>query len=85
MKALAAIGLSLFLGILAIELRAAEMPRVQKNHGAWQLMVNGKPFLMRGGEFANNVYESPKDLPGLEAMLDAYQSYALNTLLVPIS
>ncbi len=66
-------------------IRAAEMPRVQKNRGAWQLMVDGKPFLMRGGEFANNVYEAPKDLPGLEAMLDAYKSYALNTLLVPIS
>ncbi len=64
---------------------AGEMPRLQKNHGAWQLMVEGQPFLMRGGEFANNVYESPKDLPGLEAMLEAYQGYALNTLLVPIS
>ncbi len=63
----------------------AEMPHLQKNHGAWQLMVDGKPFLMRGGEFANNVYEAPKDLPGLPAMLDAYQSYDLNTLLVPIS
>lgn len=71
--------------LLSSAITAAEMPRLQKNHGAWQLMVDGKPFLMRGGEFANNVYESPKDLPGLEAMLDAYQSYALNTLLVPIS
>ncbi len=70
---------------LSVATQGAEMPRLQKNHGAWQLMVDGKPFLMRGGEFANNVYESPKDLPELEPMLDAYKGYAMNTLLVPIS
>ncbi|HYG36493.1 MAG TPA: beta-galactosidase, partial [Clostridia bacterium] len=64
---------------------SAEIPRIQKNHGAWQLMVDNKPFLMRGAEFSNNVYESPKDIPFLEMMLDAYQSYDMNTLLVPIS
>ena len=65
--------------------RAADIPRLQKNHGAWQLMVDNKPFLMRGGEFSNNVYEAPKDIQFLEMMLDAYQGYDLNTLLVPIS
>ena len=70
---------------LAPDAGAAALPRLQKNHGAWQLMVDGKPFLMRGGEFANNVYEAPKDLPGLPTMLDAYKDYYLNTLLVPIS
>lgn len=75
----------LCLGLLAFGGQATEMPRLQKNHGAWQLMVDGKPFLMRGGEFANNVFEGPKDIPGLAAMLDAYKSYALNTLLVPVS
>ena len=58
---------------------SAGMPRLQKNHGAWQLMVDGEPFLMRGGEFSNNVYEAPKDLTGLAVMLDAYKGYALNT------
>jgi hypothetical protein len=48
-------------------------------------MVDGKPFLMRGGEFSNNVYESPKDISFLEMMLDAYKGYDMNTLLVPIS
>lgn len=65
--------------------RAAALPRIQKNHGAWQLMVDNKPFLMRGGEFSNNVYEAPKDVQFLEMMLDAYQGYDMNTLLVPIS
>ena len=64
---------------------AGPLPKLQKNHGAWQLIVDGKPFLMLGGELSNNVYESPKDLPFLEMMLDAYKSYDLNTLLVPIS
>jgi len=75
-------------GVLALpslQARAAQMPRLKKNHGAWQLMVDGKPFLMRGGEFSNNVYEAPRDRSGLEAMLDAYKDYALNTLLVPVS
>jgi len=78
----------LFAGILLLSAwgaQAAELPRIQKNHGAVQLMVDGKPFLMRGGEFSNNVYESPKDIPGLEAMLEAYRGYDLNTVLVPIS
>lgn len=44
----------LFLGWLACGAGAAEMPQLQKNHGAWQFMVDGNPFLMRGGEFANN-------------------------------
>jgi hypothetical protein len=52
---------------------------------AWQLMVDGKPFLIRGGEFSNNVFESPKDLPYLEAMLKACREYDSNTVLVPIS
>ncbi len=75
----------LLVGLVTAAGYAVEIPHLQKKHGAWQLIVDGKPFLMRGGEFANNVYEAPKDLPGLPAMLDAYKSYDLNTLLVPIS
>ncbi len=50
-----------------------------------QLVVDGKPFLMRGGEFSNSVYESLDDLSHLGAMLDAYRGARMNTLLVPIS
>jgi hypothetical protein len=86
-KRAAAILAAAIMGLVAGQALAAgaEMPRLQKNHGVWQLMVDGKPFLMRGGEFSNNVYEAPKDLPLLEMMLDAYKGYDLNTVLVPIS
>lgn len=50
-----------------------------------QLIVDGKPFLMRGGEFSNSVYESLDDLFHLGAMLDAYRGAGMSTLLVPIS
>ena len=55
--------------------RQAEMPRLQRQGDARQLIVDGRPFLMRGGEFSNNVYEAPKDLQGLKDMLDAYLAW----------
>jgi hypothetical protein len=60
------------------------IPHLQRKGAAAQLIVNGRPFLMRGIEFSNNVYDAPDDLPWLPSMLDAYKSYAVNTVLVPI-
>jgi hypothetical protein len=64
---------------------AGVFPHLRHRGAATQLVVDGRPFLMRGGEFANKVYESPQDLPYLEGMLDACKDADLNTVLVPIS
>lgn len=64
---------------------AQTLPHVEAKGSAMQLIVDGHPFLMRGGEFSNKVYESPADLPYLELLLDTYKDAAINTLLVPIS
>ena len=64
---------------------AEVFPHLRGFGEATQLVVNGRPFLMRGGEFANKVYESPQDLPYLEGMLDACKNADFNTVLVPIS
>lgn len=63
----------------------AALPHLIKHGAATQLIVEGKPYLMRGGEFSNKVYETPDDLPHLGAMLEAYRGAGINTLLVPIS
>lgn len=70
---------------LCVCANAANLPRIQQNHGACQLMVDDKPFLMLGGEFSNNVFEAPKEIPFLDGMLEAYRGYHFNTVLVPIS
>jgi hypothetical protein len=42
----------LCLGLLGLALaaNAVEMPCLQKNHGAWQLLVDGQPFLNHEGK-----------------------------------
>lgn len=41
-------------------IKTAELPRLQKNHGAIQLMVDGKPFLMIAGELHNSTSSTPE-------------------------
>ena len=40
--------------ILTASLRAAELPHVRLQNGASQLIVNGQPFLILGGELGNS-------------------------------
>ncbi|MBP5502250.1 MAG: hypothetical protein J6Y24_05620, partial [Bacteroidales bacterium] len=40
--------------LFAVELFAQTPPQIVRNGSAYQLIVNGKPFLMRAGELGNS-------------------------------
>lgn len=70
----------LFSFLAAVVVASAQLPHLRKQGTATQLVVDGQPFLMRGGELGNSTGE-PDYLrpywPKLKAM-------NLNTVLVPI-
>lgn len=63
-------------------LHAAELPRVRIENGASQLLVNGKPFLILGGELNNSsagtAAEADQIIPKLAKM-------HVNTILMPVA
>ena len=61
----------------------AELPHFEKNpHGATQLMVHGKPFLMIAGETNNS---SGSHIPHMEKTMKALREANLNSLFVTVS
>lgn len=70
----------LLIGIPA--LRAAQVPQVRMENGAGQLIVNGKPFLVLGGELGNSssgtAAQADEIIPKLAAM-------HVNTILTPVA
>jgi beta-galactosidase GanA len=73
--------LLLFSLLLSASLAAAELPRLRQQGTATQLLVDGQPFLIRGGELGNSSGE-PDYLRRYWSKLKAGN---LNTVLVPIS
>ncbi len=72
--------LLLFTLFLSASLAAAELPRLRQQGTATQLLVDGQPFLIRGGELGNSSGE-PDYLRRYWSKLKAGN---LNTVLVPI-
>ena len=72
--------LLLFSLLLSASLAAAELPRLRQQGTATQLLVDGQPFLIRGGELGNSSGE-PDYLRRYWSKLKAGN---LNTVLVPI-
>ncbi len=60
---------------------AQPMPRVIRQHGATQIAVDGKPFLIRGGELENS---SASSLPYLETIWPKVVAMHFNTVLAPV-
>lgn len=62
----------------------AEIPsRLIKNeHGNWQLLVNGKPFIMLAGELHNSSASTPEYL---NSLWNPLKTLNLNTVLAPIA
>lgn len=56
------------------------LPRLVKNGNHSQLIVDGKPFLMRGGELGNSTMERKY----LDAFWPNLDSLNLNTIIAPI-
>jgi beta-galactosidase GanA len=61
---------------------AGEAPRLERQGTGWRLMVDGRPFLVRGGELGNSTDSSLEQLKPLWPKLEAM---GLNTVLAPVS
>lgn len=59
----------------------APYPQLQKTGDVTQLIVDGKPFLIRGGELGNSSASDPTEFAAMYEML---RRMHLNTLLVPV-
>ena len=69
----------LFLFILPLQAQQ-KLPYLQKQGSTTQLMVDGKPFLVIGGELGNSSASSIEDI---ERIFPKLQRMGLNTVLVP--
>ena len=59
-------------------------PYFRRQGTATQLMVDGKPLLMLGGQLENNTISYPKDLNQLDAVLDICQKQNQNLVEIPV-
>ncbi|KHL24954.1 glycoside hydrolase family 42 [Croceibacterium mercuriale] len=74
-------GLALALGISGTG-RAQDLPRLEQRGAATQLIVDGAPFLILGGETANS---STSDAAYMEPVWPRLKAMHLNTVLVPVA
>jgi beta-galactosidase GanA len=68
--------------LVAARIHATELPRIKMQNGAGQLIVNGRPFLILGGELGNSsagtAAQADATIPRLAAM-------HVNTVLMPVA
>src|SRR5437667_5365669 len=80
MRAITVCAVSLYFGMSALV--AAGLPRIKVENGAGQLIVNGQPFLILGGELGNSsagtAAEADRIIPKLAGM-------HVNTVLMPVA
>jgi beta-galactosidase GanA len=71
-----------FVSTLIAQLHAADLPHIKMTDGAGQLIVNGKPFLIFGGELGNSsagtAAQADEIIPKLAIM-------HVNTVLMPVA
>lgn len=74
----------LFAGCLSCALmaHAAELPRISKSGDSGQLIVDGKPYLILGGELGNSAASTPAEADSILARLAAMH---VNTVLLPVA
>ena len=77
-------GLIVFIAALLFAAPAAaqELPRIERNGKATQLLVEGAPYLILGGELGNS---TPTDVQRLHESLAKLEAMHANTVLSPIS
>ena len=74
-------GLLLVLAQLAPGAPAQSMPHLERRHGSTQIVVDGKPFLVRGGELENS---SASSLAYLDTIWPKVVAMHFNTVLAPV-
>jgi beta-galactosidase GanA len=74
--------LPLLAALLAASPALAQVPHLEKRGAATQLIVDGKPFLILGGELGNS---SASDREWLAPRWSVLRSMHLNTVLTPVS
>ncbi|WP_304236998.1 DUF5597 domain-containing protein [Jiulongibacter sediminis] len=67
--------------LFSVLLAGAQTPRLVKTGTSTRLMVDGKPFLIRGGELGNSTATTMKNM---EPVWDKLTVMNLNTVLVPV-
>jgi hypothetical protein len=60
---------------------AASIPHLAVRHGATQIIVDGRPFLVRGGELENS---SASSLPYLNSLWPKFVAMRFNTVIAPV-
>ena len=61
--------------------QATSLPHLARNHGATQIIVDGKPFLVRGGELENS---SASSLSYMQTVWPKIVAIHCNTVLAPV-
>jgi beta-galactosidase GanA len=70
------------LGLATVSAHAEPAPRIAKVDGVHRLLVDGKPYLILGGELGNSSSSDLNDLSGHWAVMKATN---LNTVLAPVA
>src|SRR5258708_10820772 len=73
-------GLSLCLSIPT--LHATELPHIKMENGTGQIIVNGRPFLILGGELGNSSAGTAEEA---DSIVPKLASMHVNTILMPVS
>lgn len=68
-------------GPLRAQTGATSLPHLAREHGATQLIVNGKPFLARGGELENS---SASSLAFMQTVWPKVVAMHFNTVIAPV-
>lgn len=69
------------LGPVVIRADESRLPRIERDGAQVHWLVDGEPFLIRGGEVGNSTHEPAT----LRPHWDTFQDLGLNALLVPVS
>jgi Winged helix-turn-helix DNA-binding len=72
--------LTVGIGGVALTAQSTPIPHLRKQGGATQLVVDGRPFLIRGGELGNS---SASNLDYLAPHWTRFRARRLNTILAP--
>ncbi len=67
--------------LISFFLQSQELPRINKSGENFQFLINGKPYLMLGGELSNS---ATSDAESMAAIWPKLKNMNLNTVLAPV-